>query len=125
MYPFLWGEIILYVLPIISLVLINKYGRLYLNDGRHIKLAVVDVLHPILWICLHYMSLYTFYFSFVPIAATIFCAIAIILLVIQFREGKPFVIQKFFRRLSNITFIYIFLGYYIIVLIRILRLLIR
>lgn len=125
MYPFLWGEIILYVLPIISLVLVNKYGRAYLNDGRYIKLAVVDVLHPILWICLHYMSLYTFYFSFVPSAAVVFCVVAIILLLIQFRDGKPFIIQKFFRRLSNITFIYVFLGYYLVVLVRILRLAVR
>lgn len=119
MYPFDWTEIILYLLPLIILISVNKYGKKYLNDDHSIKLAVVDVMHPILWVCVHFVSLYTFNFSFIPILATLLCALAIILLSLQFKKGRPFFYRQFLRRLSNVTFIYVFISYYFIIIFRI------
>lgn len=122
MYPFHWSEILLYLVPVITLVLVNQFGRKFLNNDGKIELAVVDVMHPIIWVSIHLVSLYAFYYSFIPIFGTLFCGLAIVLLGIQFREGKPFKAYNFFRRLSNLTFIFTFIGFYILVITRIIKL---
>lgn len=121
MYPFHWSEIFLYLLPLLAILLVNRYGRPYLTDGKHIKLAVVDVIHPILWLCFHFISTNTFYFSLVPALIFVIALYAIVRLFKQFRRQETVDWPSFWRNLSNIAFIFVFVVYYILVVYRIIQ----
>ncbi|KAA9300864.1 MULTISPECIES: DUF3397 family protein [Aerococcus] len=112
MEAFTWFEIILYILPILTIILVAKYGKPYLTDGKHINLVVIDVVHPILWLCFHLVSQLVLHWSFLPIVLAIVSVLALAILAIQFRDNLPFTPGRFLRRLSNLSFIIVFLLYY-------------
>ncbi|OYQ65887.1 DUF3397 family protein [Aerococcus sp. 1KP-2016] len=115
---FKWSEILLYVLPIISLVLVHNFGKRYLLVGN-VKLASVDPVQPILLVCLHFISTYVSSFSWVAHVIMVFSLIAIILLVMQFIQNEPIHLGKMARKLSNILFCLAFGAYAIATLVRI------
>lgn len=123
MRAFSWFEIILYLLPVLTLILVNRYLRPYLSDGRYIHLAVVDVIHPILWACLHFISLWTFSFSLLPYLLILF-ALGVFALITTQRQRGELAWGNMLRRLSNISFVVIFVLYYSLVIYRIITLII-
>lgn len=121
MYPFYWQEIILYFIPVILLVLISKYGRKYLTEGKNIKLAIIDVMHPVIWVCFHFLSLAIFYFSLVPVLLLILSVYCIFSILYSYRKKEEINWYALFRRVSSVIFIISFISYYILVIVRIIQ----
>ncbi|RPA60835.1 DUF3397 family protein [Aerococcus agrisoli] len=117
---FKWSEILLYVLPIVSLYIVNVFGHRFLYVGK-VKLAPVDVVEPILLVCLHFISTYLMGFSWVAHVILIFSIIAIILLMIQFIQNEQVQLGKMARKLSNILFCLAFAAYVVAVLARLIQ----
>lgn len=121
MTKFSWFELLLYILPVASILLVNRYGHPYLKVNKHMHLAVVDVIHPILWVCLHYLSLWTLGYSALPYVGLLISIIGLSLLAIRFRKGGALQWPIFGRYLSNFTFILTFVGYYALVIKRLVQ----
>ncbi|OYW68786.1 MAG: hypothetical protein B7Z25_06535, partial [Aerococcus viridans] len=63
---FKWSEILFYLLPIVSLLLVGTVGKPYLYFNNRIKFAPIDVVFPILLVCLHFISKDLLFFSIIP-----------------------------------------------------------
>ena len=121
MYPFHWQEIILYVLPALQLWLVSQYGRPFLTDGKRIKLAVIDVMHLLLWVCFHFVTLYIFYFSLIPVFVMLFSLWSLFYLWQSFKKYDAINWRIYLRNLSNLAGLITFIGFYFFVCWRIIQ----
>ncbi|AMB99654.1 hypothetical protein AWM75_06520 [Aerococcus urinaehominis] len=122
MQVFSWSELILYFMPIISLVVVNGFLRPYLKFGDRLNLAVIDVLHPILWVAIHILSLRIAYQSWLPYLFIFVAIYALAYLLYAFYAKRDFIPEQFWRRLSSIGIIAGFIFFYALVIWRLIRL---
>lgn len=121
---FSWTEIIIYLMPFLTLFL-ALYFRQYLNDGRHIHLLPIDVMHPILWLCFHYLTETIFYFSLLPLY---FIILGILGLWGLYQEEKLkgiFCWTRFFRKLSKRLFVLTSISYLLMLIVRFIQVIIK
>lgn len=121
---FKWSEIILYILPIVTLVFVATYGRRFLYINDKIKFAPVDVVLPIVLISIHFISTYLLLYSLLPHLIVLVSLIAIFVLIRKFIKNEEVVVSKFIRMLLNISAVISFVVYVLLVVLRIIQLLI-
>ncbi|MEY8370792.1 DUF3397 family protein [Aerococcaceae bacterium 50-4] len=118
---FNWSEILFYLLPIVSLLFVGTYGKPYLYFNKRIKFAPIDVVFPILLVCLHFISRDLLFFSIIPHLFVLISLLAIGILVWRFTKNEDVVVGKFYRMLVNISFSITFILYLLVTILRIIQ----
>lgn len=118
---FNWSEILFYLLPIVSLLFVGTYGKPYLYFNKRIKFAPIDVVFPILLVCLHFISRDLLFFSIIPHLFVLISLMAIGILVWRFTKNEEIVVGKFYRMLVNISFSITFILYLLVTVLRIIQ----
>ncbi len=118
---FKWSEILIYLLPFVTLFLVGTYGKSYLYINKRIKFAPIDVVFPILLVCLHYVSIYLLYYSLIPHLVVLISVIAIVVLVRKFIKNERVHVGKLARMLVNIIFVISFVTYILVIIARIIQ----
>lgn len=118
---FKWSEILFYLLPIVSLLLVGTVGKPYLYFNKRIKFAPIDVVFPILLVCLHFISKDLLFFSIIPHLVVVISLWAIGILVWRFVKNEEVIVKKFYRMLVNIAFSITFITYVLVTVCRIIQ----
>ena len=118
---FKWSELLFYLLPIVTLLLVGTYGKPYLYFNRHIKFAPIDVVFPILLVCLHFISRALLFYSIIPHLVVIIALLAIGVLLWRWIKNEEIVVGKFYRMLAKIAFSISFIIYVVVTIGRIIQ----
>lgn len=116
---FKWSEILFYLLPIASLLFVGTVGKPYLYFDKRIKFAPIDVVFPILLVCLHFISRDLLFFSIIPHLVVVISLLGIGIIIWRIIKQEDVVVSKFFRMFVNISFSMTFIVYVVVTIARI------
>ena len=63
MYPFDWREVLLYLLPIVYVILFDRFFREAMASFAFYKFSLAEMLLPMWWVLIHGFSSFIFGFS--------------------------------------------------------------
>lgn len=109
-------EVIIDILPIIVLFVALRF-RKGLRAVQSLHLVPIDVVHPFLWLVIHYNSKQILHYSLLPFIGVVFAVLGVVYIFMHYFKGDADLqTHQMFRKLFNQLFIFS-LGFAIVLII--------